>query len=96
MDEKKAEGVSASKDIKSGGIEEKQKSLRGFIEAKGWNPNYIKEIAEAIVKEAKKENMDLAYISEKTSTIERFIDDVVQMRKAEEAVDFQTPEEDLG
>ena len=83
MDDKKAEEMSTSKDIKGEGIKIGL-NLRGFIKAKGWNPNYIKEIAEAIVKEAEKENMDFAYITEKLTTIERFMDDVVRMRRAEE------------
>ena len=37
------------------------------------NPEYIKELGEAIAKEGQKEAMDLTYISEKTGKIEQFI-----------------------
>jgi len=37
------------------------------------NPEYIKELGEAIVKEGQKDAMDLTYISEKAGIIERFI-----------------------
>ena len=37
------------------------------------NPEYIKELGEAIAKEGQKEAMDLTYISEKAGIIERFI-----------------------
>ena len=37
------------------------------------NPEYIKELGEAIAKEGQKDAMDLTYISEKAGKIERFI-----------------------
>lgn len=37
------------------------------------NPEYIKELGEAIAKEGQKDAMDINYISEKAGIIERFI-----------------------
>ena len=37
------------------------------------NPEYIKELGEAIVKEGEKDTMSLTYISEKAGKIERFV-----------------------
>ena len=43
------------------------------IKESNLNPEYIKELGEAIAKEGQKDAMDLTYISEKAGIIERFI-----------------------
>lgn len=43
------------------------------IKKSNLNPEYIKELGEAIAKEGKKDAMDINYISEKAGIIERFI-----------------------
>ena len=43
------------------------------IKESNLNPEYIKELGEAIAKEGQKDAMDLTYISEKAGKIERFI-----------------------
>ena len=43
------------------------------IKESNLNPEYIKELGEAIAKEGQKDAMDITYISEKAGIIERFI-----------------------
>ena len=43
------------------------------IKESNLNPEYIKELGEAIAKEGQKDAMDINYISEKAGIIERFI-----------------------